>query len=389
MTLKDILHARRVSQRQAAEALATSPATINLIVNKGQWPRTGAQELRGRMIHWLRSLGVAPAKATTAVLGTGGRDVSAKGKQSDNPPGRGPGKKEKTMIRKQTISPKARRAFGITRDPFACDIRADDLYLSRDLRFVRESMLQTARHGGLLAVIGQSGSGKSTLRREVVNALEEEGKTIVIEPYVLGLEDNDKTGKTMKSLHIAEAILNTVAPAQKCQSSPEARFRQIHKVLQDSHAAGNRHVLLIEEAHSLPFPTIKHLKRFYELEKGYSKLLAIILIGQNELADKLSESNAEVREVVQRCEVVELAPLQDVQGYVAHRCKQVGLDAAALFDGAVFDALPAILRGPAAQNGAGESLLYPLAVGNMLTLALNAAAYAGESRVTADIIMSL
>ena len=200
----------------------------------------------------------------------------------------------------------------------------------------------------------------------------------------------DKTGKTMKALHIAEAILYTVAPAQKCQSSPEARFRQVHKVLKDSFDAGNRHVMIIEEAHSLPFPTLKHLKRFYEMEKGYNKLLGIIIIGQNELADKLSEANAEVREVVQRCEVIELRPLDDVKGYVAHRCKRADLDASRLFDADALDLLPIKLNGPSTKSGqSGESLVYPLAVGNMLTLALNAAASAGETKVTADIMMAL
>jgi type II secretory pathway predicted ATPase ExeA len=66
---------------------------------------------------------------------------------------------------------------------------------------------------------------------------------------------------------------------------------------------------VIDEAHSLPIPTIKHLKRFFELELGFKKLLSIILIGQPELKAKLSERNQDVREVVQRCEMVELAPL--------------------------------------------------------------------------------
>ncbi|XLM22759.1 AAA family ATPase, partial [Chromobacterium piscinae] len=78
----------------------------------------------------------------------------------------------------------------------------------------------------------------------------------------------------------------------------------------ESHAAGYRHCLVIDEAHSLPIPTLKHLKRFFELELGFKKLLSIILIGQPELKVKLSERDAAVREVVQRCEMVELAPLE-------------------------------------------------------------------------------
>ena len=251
-------------------------------------------------------------------------------------------------------------------------------------------MLQTARHGGLPAVIGESGAGKSTLRKEVEHALAQEGRVLVIKPEVLGMEDNAKTGKTLKAIHIAEAILYTVAPAQKCQSSPEARFRQIRKALADSHTAGNRHCLIIEEAHSLPFPTIKHLKRFYELEHGYDRLLSVILIGQTELAYKLSEAHAEVREVVQRCEMIRVGPLEDLKAYVGHRCKEAGLDAGNLFEDAALDLLPVKLSGPAPKGGrGGESLLYPLAIGNMLISALNAAAEIGESRVTADVVMAL
>lgn len=148
----------------------------------------------------------------------------------------------------------------------------------------------------------------------------------------------------------------------------------------DSHRAGNRHCLILEEAHNLHLSTVKHLKRFYELEDGFSKLLSIIMIGQTELKDKLSESNAEVREVVQRCEMVELAPLDDIAGYVAHRCACANVDPAALFAPDAFAALAARL------TVHGRSLCHPLVIGNILTAALNLAANLGETIVTPDII---
>lgn len=59
----------------------------------------------------------------------------------------------------------------------------------------------------------------------------------------------------------------------------------------------------------MPLPTLKHLKRFFELKRGFERLLGIVLIGQIELAVKLSENNPAVREVVRPCEVVTLQPL--------------------------------------------------------------------------------
>ena len=114
-------------------------------------------------------------------------------------------------------------------------------------------MFQTACHGGFVAVVGESGAGKSTLREDLQDRINREGRQIIlIEPYVLAMEDNDQKGKTLKAVHIAEAILEAVAPGTSPKRSPEARFRQIHRALSESAKAGNKHLLLIEEAHGLP-----------------------------------------------------------------------------------------------------------------------------------------
>lgn len=134
-------------------------------------------------------------------------------------------------------------------------------------------MYQTARFGGFLAVVGESGSGKSALHRDLIDRIHNSGDDItVIEPYVLAMEDNARTGQTLKAASIAEAIIREVAPTERPKLSREARFSQVHRVLKEnaraSSAGGrdNAPVLIIEEAHSLPQPTLKHLKRFLELE---------------------------------------------------------------------------------------------------------------------------
>ena len=373
--LAHIMAEHGVSQRYLAKELGISLAAVNNILTKDQWPAKDTLAIKKRMAVYLVASGLSKATALATI-----KTAQPATKKHE----------EHTMLRKQTLFPETKRAFQIIREPFG-DVGQDDVFLSPSIRFVRETMYQTAKHGGLLAVVGESGSGKSTLRKDLIARLGNEDQPIkVIEPFVLGMEDNDRHGKTMRSLHVAEAILFAVAPSQKCQSSPEARFRQVYRVLKDSYRAGNRHVLIIEEAHGLSFPMIKHLKRFYELEDGFQRLLSIILIGQPELADKLDEANAEVREVVQRTEVVKVFPIEDLHGYVAHRCKAVGLDAAALFTPEALDMVPIKLSGPQGKDGkSGLSLVYPLAVGNLLTAALNAAHKLGEKTVTRDVILSL
>lgn len=296
------------------------------------------------------------------------------------------------LLRKSTLTQAAKQLFALPRDPFTDEIRtAEDVFNTPDVRYVREAMYQTALHGGFVAVVGESGAGKSTLREDLQDRINKAGSQIVmIEPYVLAMEDNDQKGKTLKAVHIAEAILEAVAPGTTPRRSPEARFAQVHRALQESAKAGNRHVLVIEEAHSMPIPTLKHLKRFYEQKNGFERLLGIVLIGQTELAQKLSENNPHVREVVQRCEVVTLQPLTDgkLVGYLKHKFERVGGDINKVMDASAIDAIADRLtvRGRTAKGIAQHSLLYPLAVNNLVSAAMNQAAELGFGIVDADVV---
>jgi type II secretory pathway predicted ATPase ExeA len=265
------------------------------------------------------------------------------------------------------------------------------MWVSPDIRYVREVMYQTARHGGFLAVEGESGAGKSSLRRDLVNRIAENNDPVlIIEPYVLASEDNDVKGKSLKSTHIAESMMAAISPLAKPKSSPEARFAQLHRALKDSHAAGYRHCLVIEEAHSLPIPTLKHLKRILELEVGFTKLVSIIMIGQPELSVKLSERNADVREVVQRCERVTLPPIEGtrLEEFLKFRFDRVGKPLAQVMDAGGIQAVATRLSQPDRRGGRDEtiSLLYPLAIGNLVVAAMNLATELGVPLVTADVV---
>lgn len=288
------------------------------------------------------------------------------------------------LLRSQRLTQAARQHFALSRDPFADPETSADVWLSPELRYVREAMYQTARHGGFIAVVGESGAGKTTLREELIDRLQRDDQAvIVIQPYVLAMEGTDSKGKTLKAQHIAEAIMACVAPLAPMRSSPEARFRQLHQSLRDSGRAGHSHVLLIEEAHSLPMVTLKHLKRFRELKDGLRPLLSVILIGQTELALKLSEHNPEVREVVQRIEMIHVPALDnDLEAYLHHRFGRISIALDKIFAKGAIEALRAKLT-PTRASG---TMLYPLAVHNLVTAALNAAAGLGVPLVTAELI---
>ena len=387
LKLKDVLAGLRLQQKALAKALDLSTASVAQLVNHNQWPKSlSADSIKEKVQGFLREHGASQQAIDTAFEIAEPARCSASAPQGDFQ-----SMEEAMLLRRQGLFPAAKKHFGLFRDPFADDVQShEDVFVSPDIRYVREAMFQTAKHGGFMAVAGESGAGKSTLRRDLIDRISRESQPIiVIEPYVLGMEDNDQKGKTLKAAHIAEAILNTVAPLENVKRSPEARFRQLHRVLRDSRRAGNSHVLIIEEAHGLSIPTIKHLKRFFELEDGFKKLLSIILIGQTELKLKLSETNHEVREVVQRCEVVELAPLDSrLEEYLKFKLGRLGKPLSEVIDASGVEALRAKLTISTNRRDRRDtvSLLYPLAVGNLLTACMNLAAEIGVPTVNADVV---
>ncbi len=389
LKLKTILQAVGRPQAALAVSLRVSGATVAQLVNHGLWPRRlDRAELQRRIRVFLTESGANDADIASAFDVVDPPCAVTAGPALLVEPS---GEDDLMLLPKQALQATTRKAFGLFRDPFDELQCAQDMWVSPDIRYVREVMYQTARHGGFLAVEGESGAGKSTLRRDLVNRLAENNDpVIVIEPYVLASEDNDAKGKSLKSTHIAESMMSAVAPLAKPKSSPEARFAQLHMALKESHAAGYRHCLVIEEAHSLPVPTLKHLKRILELEVGFTKLVSIIMIGQPELGVKLSERNADVREVVQRCERVMLRPVEDsrLAEFLTFRFDRVGKALGDVLDEGAVRAIAARLSQPTRHGGRDGtvSLLYPLAIGNLVIAAMNLAVQLGVPRVTADVV---
>lgn len=392
LALKPFLQKRGVSQAKLADAVEMSPAAIAQLLNHEQWPTVPARgELERRIAGALKKHGIG---AIDSRLFEPVPTAPTAGTENNNAAEPAPTLTEEVhtmLLRKQTLTQQAKKQFGLFKDPFLDDIQEpEDLFMTPDARAVREHLWSTAKFGGFLAIVGESGAGKSTLREDLEERIiRENAPIIVMAPYVLGMEDSDQKGKPLKAASIADAMIRALAPLESPKRTLEAKAAQVHKLLKDSRRGGNSHVLIIEEAHGLHKQTLKHLKRFYELKDGMKPLISIILIGQTELRTKLSESSPDVREVVQRCELVELAPLDaHLDGYVRFKFQRVGADWSAVFDAGALDAIRGRLIFSKATGRTREtfSLMYPLMVNNLITAALNQAAALGFDKVCADIV---
>lgn len=357
-------------QRALSRATGLSRSVVSRICAHDEWPVRGAAQARQRVTQFLREQKkMAPVSSQL----TGAVPVVPVNETK---------KEDAMLLQNEALTPEARKHFNLPRNPFVDDVQSvDDVYQTPSVRYVRATLLDAATHHGFVAIVGESGAGKTTLAEDLEERIKADKRDVlIIRPYVLAMEATDAKGKTLKSGHIAEALIAALDPSASVRSSPQARFAQVHALLKASRAGGRRHLLVIEEAHCLPTATLKHLKRFLELKDGMQRLLGIALIGQPELRERLGSHNAEVREVMQRCEVVELEALDgELEGYLIHKFARFDLKLADVLATDACDAIRARLihlpRGGKPSDA--RSLCYPLVVNNLVCRAMNAAAKAG------------
>lgn len=388
-----------ITQSSIVKNTGMSRSSVSRLCAHAEWPLLDVDLVKNRVETYLRSRGLTDTQMQSLCDSLAVRRLKHRPHvpTAELPADPGPIqttetlKEETLLLKNEALTLAARQHFNLGNNPFVDDVQTpEDVFQTPNVRYVRAALMDCAMNHSLLAVVGESGAGKSTLAEDLEERIKADQRDVlIIRPYVLAMEANDQKGKTLKSSHIAEAIAWALDPQLKIKSSPQARFQQVHDLLKASRRAGRRHLLLIEEAHCLPLATLKQLKRFLELKDGMLRLVGVALIGQPELRDRLGSQNAEVREVMQRCEVVELQPLDaDLEGYLKHKFARANVKFEDVMTPEAADAIRQRLtytpRGGKANSA--HSMCFPLVVNNLVCRAMNAATKAGWPTVDAQVI---
>ncbi len=384
LTLKRL----RLRQQDLAPEIGLSRPALTAVLNHGVWPvRVDRAQVCARLEGALRKQGATAAEialsinavSPAAAPATAEKDRPSAAANSTGPelPPTTTAEDPTMLLRRQVLTEAAKQRFGLPTNPFALEVESDeDLFQTPDVRYVREALMHAARNAGFLAVTGESGAGKSTIREDLIERLQRDRKEfVIIQPSTLGMDDSEAKGRPLTAGAIMDVICWALAPSAPAPATMQAKARRVERLLTESASTGNKHLLVIEEAHRLSKHAIRHLKGFHEIKSGRQRLLGIVLIGQPELRDKLSEFDPEVREVTQRCELVTLEPWdRHAKGYIEHRLARAGKRLADVMDDAAFGALMSRLTIGKHGDKSYRSVCYPLAINNLMTLALNAAA---------------
>lgn len=367
VTLKHMLSDRNISIVTLATTLGLPYPSVQKAIKTNIPPKRTASQFIEKVSDYFKTIGVEEEMVWSTAATVDQTPAPQLNQQPDD-----------MALENQMLTQDTMKHFKLFRNPFINDINDPrDVFLNDDSRYVLAAMKDVARNQGILAVVGDSGAGKSVLRRVLLDELEKDGDVTTIQPKII-----DKSRATAAS--ICDAIIIEIS-SEKPKRSMEDKARQVERLLMGAFHGGQRHVLIIEEAHDLTIPVMKYLKRFWELEAGFSKLLGILLIGQTELNARLDERrHYELREFIRRCMVVEMSPLEhDLGQYLRHKFERCGVDIDRVI---TKEAIVEMNLRLGTRRSGSNSMVYPQVINNLMARAMNQAALFHFDVVSADIV---
>lgn len=204
--------------------------------------------------------------------------------------------------------------FGLSERPFSLVPDPDFLFWS-DAHKRAYSMLEygIVTRAPITLITGEVGAGKTTLLQYLLRTVDEN--------LQIGLVSNahGDRGELLRWILMA---LDQDASASEDYVDLFVRFQNF---LIGEYAAGNRVVLIFDEAQNLSLENLEELRMFTNINANKDELLQLVLVGQPELREMIRQP--ELRQFAQRVSSAFHLPAMDqntVRDYISHRMKVVG-----------------------------------------------------------------
>lgn len=165
---------------------------------------------------------------------------------------------------------------------------------------------------GFVVVTGEVGAGKTTLINHVLSQIKRERVTCKVDTTQLEAENFLRMVASGFGLPQEGADKATV-------------LRRIEAFLRETHRAGKRTLLFVDEVQNLPYSSLEELRMLSNFQENQSALLQIYLVGQPQFKKTLAGENLE--QLRQRVITnYHLRPLNadETREYIRHRLEQVG-----------------------------------------------------------------
>lgn len=202
------------------------------------------------------------------------------------------------------------RYFGLIEKPFAIAPNPRYLFMSELHReALAHLMYGLSSEGCIILLTGDVGTGKTTVCRCLIDQLPDNTDIALILNPKLSITDLLKTLCEELKIDIPDA-----APTIKTY------IDHLNAYLLDAHSRGRNTALIVDEAQNLDIEIMEQLRLLTNLETNTNKLLQIILIGQPELRNILSDPKlSQINQRITTRYHLEPLKVDDVTSYIEHR----------------------------------------------------------------------
>ena len=168
--------------------------------------------------------------------------------------------------------------YGLFEEPFATSPDARFAYLSSGYRAAIEKTLDAVeRSRGLAVILGEVGTGKSTLSELLYKRLRNNANYMV----AIVADPSTTPGWFIRN------ILKEYGQEGKGRTLDELKNDFKDFIFHQTQELGKTMVVLVDEAQTMESRTLETLRLILNFERGSQKLLQVIVLGQDELKDKL------------------------------------------------------------------------------------------------------
>jgi MSHA biogenesis protein MshM len=211
--------------------------------------------------------------------------------------------------------------FGLTELPFSITPDTQFVYSAASHQEALNTLVLAVGGGeGFVKITGEVGTGKTLLCRRFLSTLGPE--------YVAAYVPNPQFDARTLLLEIAEEL----GAGGADDGNNVHTVKRINSRLLELAEQGKTAVLCIDEAQTMPVPTLEALRMISNLETEKRKLVQIVLFGQPELDSRLEDPS--VRQLRQRIVFHYRMPglqRRELGEYVDHRLRVAGYHGGRLF----------------------------------------------------------
>ncbi len=203
--------------------------------------------------------------------------------------------------------------YGLKEKPFSLSADPKYLFHSRSHKEALSRMIYAASEGsGFFILTGEVGTGKTMMINTLIDRLSKDYRVAKIYHTALspkGLIQNicKEFGLKYLNIPISEMIL------------------KIQDFLKWTHNAGEKTLLILDEAQDLNPETLEEVRLLSNFESNNKRILQIFLVGQQELERKLANQNLrQFRERVSLRYKLKKLAREETYRYIAHRLAVAG-----------------------------------------------------------------